>query len=66
MGHGSQMDQHGWEALHGWGGVAVVEKTITLNLLLIKNTLFHLPGPRHTLQWRREASALPSKTCPAK
>lgn len=66
MGHGTQMDQHGWESLHGWGGAAVVEKTITLNLLLIKNTLFQLPGPRHTLHWRRELSPVPSKTCPAK
>lgn len=25
-----------------------MEKTIMVNLLLIKNTLFQLPGPRHT------------------
>lgn len=60
MGHGSQMDQH------GWGGVAVVKNTITVNLLLMKTTLFQLPGPRHTLHLRGEASPVPTKTCPAK
>lgn len=47
-------------------GVAVVEMAITVNLLLIKNTLFQLPGPRCTLRWRRVSGPVPSKTCPAK